>query len=70
MNGADTLLTAQQPTQALARGFALTEQPSPTARCDFAHHLHPHTNLARHEETSPLVLTHGKGFYVYDEQRP
>ncbi len=48
----------------------MTEQFSPTARRDIAHHLHPHTNLARHEETGPLVLTHGKGIYVYDEQRP
>ncbi len=46
----------------------MTEQFSPTARRDIAHHLHPHTNLARHEETGPLVLTHGKGIYVYDEQ--
>lgn len=70
MNGADNVLTVRPPTPALARGFALTEQFSPTARRDIAHHLHPHTNLARHEETGPLVLTHGKGIYVYDEQRP
>ena len=46
----------------------MTEQPSPTARRDIAHHLDPHTNMARHEETGPLVLTHGKGIYVYAEQ--
>ena len=46
----------------------MTEQPSSTARRDIAHHLHSHTNLARHEERGPLVLTHGKGIYVYDWQ--
>jgi 4-aminobutyrate--pyruvate transaminase len=41
---------------------------TPAARSDIAHHLHSYTNLPRHEETGPLVLTHGKGIYVYDEQ--
>jgi 4-aminobutyrate---pyruvate transaminase len=46
----------------------MTESLSPAARRDIASHLHPYTNLARHEELGPLVLTHGKGIYVYDEQ--
>lgn len=50
----------------------MTDQPTdaltPAAQADIAHHLHPYTNLARHEETGPLVLTHGKGVHVYDEQ--
>ncbi len=46
----------------------MTESLTPAARQDIAAHLHPYTNLARHEEVGPLVLTHGKGIYVYDEQ--
>ena len=46
----------------------MTEELTPAARSDIAHHLHSYTNLPRHEETGPLVLTHGKGIYVYDEQ--
>ena len=45
----------------------MTDTLSPAQRNDIAHHLHPYTNLARHEETGPLVLTHGEGIYVYDE---
>lgn len=29
--------------------------------------VHPYTNLAVHRETGPLVLTRGKGVFVYDE---
>ena len=46
----------------------MTEELTPTALSDIAHHLHSYTNLPRHEETGPLMLTHGKGIYVYDEQ--
>jgi len=46
----------------------MTEELTPAARSDIAHHLHSYTNLPRHEEMGPLVLTHGKGIYVYDEQ--
>lgn len=46
----------------------MTETLTPAAKADVAHHLHPYTNLARHEETGPLILTHGKGVHVYDEQ--
>jgi len=46
----------------------MTEQLTPAARSDIAHHLHSYTNLPQHEETGPLVLSHGKGIYVYDEQ--
>ena len=37
------------------------------ARNDIAHHLHSYTNLSEFEQTGPLVLSHGKGIYVYDE---
>lgn len=39
---------------------------SPSAR-DIASVIHPYTNLAKHRETGPLVITRGKGIYVYDE---
>ncbi len=38
---------------------------SPFAR-DIAHHLHPFTNLAAHEERGPLILEKGDGIYVSD----
>jgi 4-aminobutyrate--pyruvate transaminase len=34
---------------------------------DVAYQLHPFTNLERHESEGPLVITGGKGVYVYDE---
>ena len=38
-----------------------------TKRRDVAYQLHPFTNLGRHESEGPLVITRGKGVYVYDE---
>ncbi len=34
---------------------------------DIAYYLHPYTNLKVHEKEGPLVITEGKGIYVYDE---
>src|SRR2546421_3846331 len=34
---------------------------------DVAYQLHPFTNLGRHETDGPLVISRGKGVYVYDE---
>ncbi len=39
---------------------------SPASR-DIAHYLHPYTNLATHAEKGPLIITEGKGIYVYDD---
>jgi len=36
-------------------------------RRDVAYQLHPFTNLGRHENEGPLVISRGKGVYVYDE---
>ena len=36
-------------------------------RRDVAYQLHPFTDLGRHETEGPLVITRGKGVYVYDE---
>lgn len=30
--------------------------------------VHPFTHLARHREIGPLILDHGKGVYLYDDQ--
>jgi 4-aminobutyrate--pyruvate transaminase len=46
----------------------MTEELTVAARSDIAHHLHSYTNLPVHEQTGPLVLSHGKGIYVYDEK--
>jgi 4-aminobutyrate---pyruvate transaminase len=40
---------------------------STSQRRDVAYQLHPFTNLGRHEGEGPLVITRGKGVYVYDE---
>jgi 4-aminobutyrate--pyruvate transaminase len=34
---------------------------------DIAFSLHPYTNLSRHEVEGPLVISRGRGIYVYDE---
>ncbi len=39
---------------------------SPASR-DIAYVLHPYTNLKAHETTGPLIVTEGKGVWVYDE---
>jgi 4-aminobutyrate--pyruvate transaminase len=38
-----------------------------TASRDIAYHLHPYTHLKKHESEGPLVITEGKGIYVYDD---
>jgi 4-aminobutyrate---pyruvate transaminase len=34
---------------------------------DIAYHLHPYTHLKKHESEGPLVITEGRGIYVYDD---
>jgi 4-aminobutyrate--pyruvate transaminase len=34
---------------------------------DIAYHLHPYTHLKKHESDGPLIITEGKGIYVYDD---
>jgi 4-aminobutyrate---pyruvate transaminase len=34
---------------------------------DIAYNLHPYTHLKKQESEGPLVITEGKGIYVYDE---
>jgi 4-aminobutyrate--pyruvate transaminase len=40
---------------------------STRSRRDIAFQLHPFTNLHAHESQGPLVITSGKGIYVFDE---
>ncbi len=39
-----------------------------TAERDVDSVLHPYTNLIRHREVGPLVITHGQGVKVFDDQ--
>ena len=39
-----------------------------TAERDVDSVLHPYTNLIRHKEIGPMVITHGQGIRVFDEQ--
>ena len=41
--------------------------PNSLAARDIAHHFHSYTNLKKHEELGPLVVTRGKGIRVIDE---
>ncbi|MCL6706299.1 aspartate aminotransferase family protein [Pseudomonas sp. R2.Fl] len=38
------------------------------AATDIATTLHPYTNLRQHEQTGPLIISHGDGIRVYDER--
>jgi len=46
----------------------MTVMPNSTAARDIAYHLHPYANAVKQEAEGPLVLTRGKGIYVYDEE--
>jgi len=46
----------------------MSVRPNSAAARDIAAHLHPYTNARRHESIGPLVITEGKGVYVYDDQ--
>jgi 4-aminobutyrate--pyruvate transaminase len=42
-------------------------KPNSARARDIAYYLHPYTNLKQNEAEGPLVITEGKGVYVYDE---
>lgn len=42
--------------------------PNSLAARDIAYHFHPNTNQRRHEKVGPVIIDHGKGIYVYDDQ--
>jgi 4-aminobutyrate---pyruvate transaminase len=35
---------------------------------DIAYHIHPYTNMRKHERIGPIVIERGEGIYVYDDQ--
>jgi 4-aminobutyrate--pyruvate transaminase len=43
-------------------------QPNSTSGRDIASLLHPYTNLKKHIERGPMVVTKGKGIYIFDDQ--
>ncbi len=45
----------------------MSVRPNSTAARDIASHLHPYTNARKHEAEGPLVITEGKGIFVYDD---
>ncbi|MCB2100813.1 MAG: aspartate aminotransferase family protein [Rhodobacterales bacterium] len=46
----------------------MTNPGNSAASRDIAYHLHPYTNLKTLPDTGPLVMTHGEGVRVFDEQ--
>lgn len=46
----------------------MTTAATPSQTRDIAFQLHPYTNLRKHEAEGPLVMTSGRGIYVYDER--
>jgi adenosylmethionine-8-amino-7-oxononanoate aminotransferase len=45
----------------------MNDRPNSAASRDVAYHLHPYTNARKNEAEGPMVMTKGKGIYVYDE---
>ena len=43
----------------------MTIRANSAARRDIAYHLHPYTNAKKHEADGPLILSSGKGVFVY-----
>ncbi|NQV62041.1 MAG: aminotransferase class III-fold pyridoxal phosphate-dependent enzyme [Alphaproteobacteria bacterium] len=41
--------------------------PNSAAARDIAYYIHPQTNLRRHAETGPVIVSHGDGVHVIDE---
>ncbi len=43
-------------------------KPASLAELDKLQSIHPFTNLRKHEQKGPVVMTRGRGIYVYDDQ--
>ncbi len=41
--------------------------PNSAAARDIAYYVHPQTNMRRHAEIGPVIVSHGEGIYVVDE---
>ncbi len=46
----------------------MVARPNSAAALDIASHLHPYTNARKNESDGPVVITEGKGIFVYDDQ--
>jgi len=46
----------------------MTNIESSAENRDIEHCIHPYTNLKIHLEKGPMIITEGKGIYVYDEE--
>ena len=46
----------------------MTIRANSAARRDIAYHLHSYTTAKKHEVDGPLVITSGKGIFVYDDE--
>jgi 4-aminobutyrate--pyruvate transaminase len=47
---------------------SMTIRANSAARRDIAYHLHSYTNAKKHEVDGPLVISSGKGVFVYDDE--
>ena len=45
----------------------VTLRPNSAAARDTAFALHPYSDLVTHQETGPVIITHGRGVHVWDE---
>lgn len=45
----------------------MTHLPNSIQARDIASIVHPQTDLARHQEVGPVVMSHGEGVFVYDD---
>lgn len=41
--------------------------PNSAAARDVAYYVHPQTNLRKHEQDGPVVISRGEGVYIYDD---
>src|SRR5471030_1361331 len=51
------------------RGITMTKKHAPAsdlASSDIKHLIHGYTNLARHQDAGPRIITRGEGIYVID----
>lgn len=46
----------------------MTVLPNSLQARDIAYHVHPYTNIRRHERIGPMVIERGSGIHVYDDQ--
>ena len=45
----------------------MTALPNSLAARDIEYYFHPVTNARRHEQVGPMIISKGKGVYVYDD---